>query len=128
MKTYSAYKQNKTIQLLYNWQNDGSQKQKISDEDGKCPCCDEIETHMHYLKCTNNELNTAKKNALNMLKSHLQKLQTYPGIISATTRILTEGCEDTVQSMGIPRRHIDVLLLRTVQRQITIGDMLLLKE
>lgn len=46
LKSYSTFRQRKIIQMLYDWQNDGRQKEKMHDNDGACPACSEKESHL----------------------------------------------------------------------------------
>lgn len=53
LKSYTSFKRNKIIQMMYDWQNDGNQKTNFHGEDGMCPAFNETEHHLHYLQCNN---------------------------------------------------------------------------
>ena len=67
MKKYPQYQKNKMIQIMYDWQNVGFQKELLQQSDGRCPGCPEKETHLHYLVCENKTMKQARKDATAVL-------------------------------------------------------------
>ena len=54
LKTTTAFQRSKIAQIIFNWQNVGTQKKSFDDSDNACPTsCGEVETQLHYLKCKN---------------------------------------------------------------------------
>ena len=51
LNSYTAHRQRKTIQMMYEWQNDGLQKMKFDGDNGKCPACSATETSLHHVYC-----------------------------------------------------------------------------
>ena len=94
MKSYTPYKRNKAAQLLYDWQNDGTQKIKLHDDEGKCPMCTCQETPLHYLYCLSISRKQATQTALQNLSKTLKKHDTYPGIIKVLQTLLQSDDTD----------------------------------
>ena len=61
LKSYTSFQRRKITQMMYEWQNDGTQKIKINREDGKCPACSEAETHLHHIYCQDNQMKMERK-------------------------------------------------------------------
>ena len=56
IKSYSDFHSKKKIQMMYDWQNVGSQKEKIMGGDNKCPACELSEHHLHFVLCTHKKM------------------------------------------------------------------------
>ena len=117
MRTYSQFQRNKIIQLMYDWQNDGSQKVKFAQTNGKCPGCEQHETHLHFVSCPHKKMIDARKRALNALSVGLRSINTYPGSIALITNGLCTNFEEAMKSIGIPKSYKDVLLLEAAMKQ-----------
>ena len=75
----------------------GVQKEKNDGSDSKCPAqCREIESHSHYLVCSNKEMKINRQQEAKKLMNKLEKKQTYPGIRSATQAILLNGIDEAI--------------------------------
>ena len=61
LKSYTSFQRRKITQMMYEWQNNGTQKMKINREDGKCPACSEAETHLHHIYCQDNQMKMERK-------------------------------------------------------------------
>ena len=62
MKTYTEYKKSKIVQLIWDWQNVGRQKERIEQDNGQCPLhCNEYDTHAHYLVCKDERMEECRK-------------------------------------------------------------------
>ena len=61
LSTYSSFKGNKMIQLLYDWQNNSAQKSLQTITDGRYPVCSEYEDHLYYIYCLNSRMKTKRK-------------------------------------------------------------------
>ena len=100
------------LQLMHGWQHVGRQKAQFAEngagtnairnnnmEDpetpiGQCPCCDQVESQLHYLWCTNKDMMNHRATHLGKLRRRLLRLHTYPGIIHLTMEILKSLDED----------------------------------
>ena len=82
MKKYIEYKKSKIIQLMYNWQNDGYQKQKFhTHTDMSFPAnCGELELHNHYLQCSNKRMIQKRLKRRCILHQLLNLQNTHPQI------------------------------------------------
>ena len=122
MKSYSQHQQNKSIQLMYDWQNVGVQKEKFQQADGKCPGCDELETHMHYVECTNKRMQEERKKATQTLSAGLRSINTYPGCISVIIMGLLTSFAEPIQNTELPQTYKDLLLQDAATEQYELGN------
>ena len=121
MKSYTQFQRSKTIQLMYNWQNDGAQKDLFQHEEGKCPGCEDYESHMHYLICPNSKMKEARKEAIRSLSAGLHAINTYPGCIVIIQHGLLNSFKEAVQRSGIPSLYKEVLLHEAASNQDKLG-------
>jgi len=100
MKTYTEYKKSKIIQLIWDWQNVGRQKEKLEQGKGTCPLnCTEYETHTHYLACKDTRMIENQKKNRNRVKIFLDKKNTCPTITKYIIRILRYGIDSPVTTI-----------------------------
>lgn len=117
LAAYSQHQRNKTIQLMYDWQNVGEQKEKFHQADGKCPGCDEHEYHMHYLECTNKRMMSERKKAISTFSAGLRAINTYPGCISIIVKGLLTSYAESIQNLECPNSYKDILLQEAATEQ-----------
>ena len=117
MKSYTAFKKKKIIQLLYDWQNDGVQKMKFHNDTGECPACSCYKDNLHYLSCEDKRMIEKRKSCLQQLGKELLKVNTSPGIVAATKQIVQVGCKTAAMNLKEQNAYSDVLLLQAVQEQ-----------
>ena len=120
LKSYTKHKQKK-IQLLYDWQNDGAQKFKLSQDPGVCLACNAFEDHPHYLECDDTKPHKTKQSQLSILTKALKKLNTCPGITSTLATWLRsfDNCLET-SSMRF-HTYTDILLVQAIESQNYFG-------
>ena len=137
-------KQMSYIQLIHNWQNTGYQKQqfarskyqnrKVGDSEeerlidreitrcGQCPYkCGNVETHLHYLVCTNTEARRKRTAAINKMRDTLQKSNIYGAIISFMILGLTWDDQSQPPIYNINFNRIDPIIGEAVHEQTSIG-------
>ena len=117
LKSYTTFRQRKVIQMMYDWQNDGVQKQRMHDDDGVCPACGDKEEHLHYTACTDSRMLAERKKQFSILSKSMTKLDTYPGLISTIQAILIHGTEKVMQEFHFPTTETDQLLLQAITSQ-----------
>ena len=124
MKKYSEYKKSKVIQLMYNWQNDGCQKQKFhAQADALCPAkCGEVETHNHYLRCNDKRMIQTRIERRRILRQHLNLRNTHPQITNAIILYLTKGPEETLYTLGEPTDVISKLIIEAVEENFHLNQ------
>ena len=90
------------LQLMHDWQNVGAQKKKFNDardntkrsnkpaitqiqrDEEQCPAqCGEIETSLHYMRCTADRMKKERSRLLIQCRATLSRLDTHPGIIDS---------------------------------------------
>ena len=101
MKTYSEYKKTKMVQLMFNWQNDGQQKALFHcSQTGECPTkCGEIETHHHYLECTDARMVQCKEKKINTVIQTLIQKETHPLLVITIRKYLKDGPEAALRNL-----------------------------
>ena len=116
---YTPFRQNKTIQLKFDWQNNGDQKIYIQGEEGKCPACSKVEHHLHYaVKCNNSRIKIKRKELFNQISKALQKLDTYyDGIIASIQISIEKECKTASSAIQYPNAYTDELLLQALVSQ-----------
>ena len=110
------------IQLMYDWQNVGCQKQKFNQSDGTCPGCNDFETHFHYLSCGNEKITKARKEALKVLTKGLKKMNTFPGCIATIIEGISTDFKKATESIGLPKSQKELLLIEAAKNQYTLGN------
>ena len=120
---YKPVKQTRTIQMMYNWQYVGRRRELITGTGGKCKGCGMEETKLHYLTCNAQFIVNKQKKVQSLLKSQLEAMNTYPGVITAIMYILQEGITDKWKSTIETSGFLDSLLLKAIDQQQQIGDM-----
>lgn len=121
LKAYSAHRQRKTIQMMYEWQNDGMQKMKIDGDDGKCPACEETETTLHHVYCLDEKMMTERKKQMSIMQKTMKKFNTYPGIISTIQQLLCQDQKEVIETFPLPSTYTDQLLLEAATMQHKLG-------
>lgn len=118
MNTYTEFKKSKVIQLLWDWQNVGRQKEKINDEEGICPLnCKEFETHTHYLACKDPRMIEFQKKTRNKVKLYLDKKNTCPMITKYIIRLLRYGIDSNMITMTTIKGDIESNIHTAIQQQ-----------
>ena len=109
----TATRQTRLAQLMYNWQNVGTQKEKIDSSDSRCPTnCGDIESPCHYLECKNESMRKKRHSQQQAFLHQMDKIHTHPGIKTSMLHIINqEWTSDT-----------------NLEEQLTSGDERLLKE
>ena len=122
LKTYTPFRQKKTVQMIYDWQNDGSQKQKILHGEGQCPACGEEESHLHYVTCTDKAMTIERQKQLKIFSNTLLKHHTCPAIIAVLQKLL-QGKYDVVhRALLQPCHEYEIVILEAVSLQQQIGS------
>ena len=123
LKRYTQFQYSKMIQIMYNWQNVGRQKEKIAEhEDGLCPAgCGEPETHCHYLHCRQEEMVKQQNQCREELEQKLVKLNTYSGITKAILQIMSEGIYN-IHTTFTPNSNMDKYIQEAITEQDLIGQ------
>ena len=127
MKSYTQFQKSKAIQLMYDWQNDGAQKNLFQQAEGKCPGCGEYETHMHYLDCSYSKMQEARKGALRALSTGLRSINTYPGGIALILQGIQTSFKEAVRQSGFPTSYKDALLHKATSNQYNLGHQAMQK-
>jgi hypothetical protein len=101
LKHLSPIQRCNTIQMMHNWQNTGSQKQKFHNSSnakhthdtthndvntrlGRCPLgCGREESPFHYMKCTTDTMSEVRNKGIDDLTKGLKKLKTAPSLMEA---------------------------------------------
>ena len=90
LNTYQPYYQTHIMQMMHDWHNIGSRKALISKSDRMSPTHSGlIEDKMHFLWCQDIDFKIRRSKHYNLLKKQLQALDTYPGIITAISKLTT---------------------------------------
>ena len=100
--------------MLYDWQNVGTQEEKVNDDKGQCPACGEKETHLHHTTCLHGKMQEKRCKQFSILSKLLQKQHTYPGLITAIQAIITIGSEKVLNNFPTPASNTDQLVLLQV--------------
>ena len=123
IKTYKPQKQTRIVQLMHNWQWVGERKKMMDANDkGICPACGKDEGKLHYLTCQHRTLKEQRNNLLRLLGKQLAAAETFPGIISSFTKILTYGFEPNWIATMRTETRIEAELIKAIKIQQQIGD------
>ena len=123
IKKYSEFKKSIMVQLLYNWQNDGHQKQHFnSNAQSECPAkCGQLETHNHYLFCEEKSMIESREIKGRILKQYFLIRNTHPYIINTIMQYLQYGTEETLLRMGDPVDHISKKTREAVEENMHLS-------
>lgn len=101
LKTYTPYKRNKIIQLIYDWQNDGDQMTKFKGVQSECPTYRKEEAYLHYLPCTNKKMEEMKSKGITTLSKGMKCANMYPGIVAMVVAILKQVFESIEENTSV---------------------------
>ena len=109
---------------MFDWQNDGQQKQHFyTQEDCKCPTnCGEPESHNHYLHCKDKRMTLKRQERLRLLRQHLTLRNTHPLIINTIIKHLTIGPEDTAKTLDESEDKISKLVKDAVEENMHLSQ------
>ena len=128
LKKQTTTRQTRLTQLMYNWQNVGTQKEKIESSDSSCPTnCGEIETPCHYLECKNESMLKERHIQQQAFLHKMDKTQTHPGIKISMIRIMNnEWTSNTNLDEQFPSGD-ERLLKEAIAQQLQLGQQSLEK-
>ena len=129
MKKQTEFKKSKLIQLMYNWQHDGVQKQNFQQQANvECPAkCGQVESHNHYLICEEKSMKESRLNKQRTLKQYLVMRETHPYIIRAIMLCLQQGVEKALAVMGEPSDEISKITQEAMEENMHLSENLLEK-
>ena len=123
LKKQTSTRQTRLAQLMYNWQNVGTQKEKIDSSGNKCPTnCGEVETPSHYLQCSNKSMSKERQTKQHALLQQLDKIQTHPGIKTSMIHILNQEWTNITSLEGHMNSGDERLLKEAILSQLKLGQ------
>ena len=93
----------------------------MEEDDGFCPAgCGCIEDSLHYMHCEAKEMVMRRTKHKSLLIKQMRALNTYPGIITVVSKIITHGW-DRIWMISLPETNlIESALIDTVRRQASM--------
>ena len=120
--SYQPFYSTKIMQLMHDWQYVGERKLLMNDNDGNCPMqCGCLETKLHYLYCNDTTVKTKRNAYLQLLTKQLHAINTYPGIVTCFTKILTQGYQPEWMKDILPTNKLDNLMHQAIHTQQALG-------
>ena len=83
--------------------------------------CGQLKTKLHYLHCTDTKITTTREKHTTLLVKQMKALNSYPGIITAVTKILKNGYNWNWNSDINTNNQTDRLLVQAIASQQTRG-------
>ena len=123
LKSYKPYYKVKIAQLMHDWQYVGERQHLMGDNTNQCPSkCGEVETKLHYLKCKDVEMTKNRAAHLKTLQQRLRVINTYPGIVSTISKLLTSDYDENWWDDYDITDSLTNYLKMTVKKQCELGQ------